>query len=196
MELMQFEFSDTIAGYVTEFDRGKGMFGLKTSDGREFPIKLTSNTYARLLRNLGEPYFDITSQIGELLVRNQYLFAYGIFYPQAGGHVFEAKVLDFPGTSPGEYRFEEPDWWIKQAKNIADFFLKSQFGGAKKIDYRNYRTLLALTGEHKGDFRQETDTFDLRICFCIFAYRRGLFLGCGCERHCLPKEAYAILRCR
>ena len=158
MGSMQFEFSDTIAGYVTGFDQEKGVFGLRTSDGREFSVKLGSNVFARLLRNLGEPYSDCSGQIGEMLVQDQYLFAYGIFYPQGGEHVFEAQVLDFPGRSPGEYRFEERDWWPNQARGIADFFIRSQFGGPENIDYRNYRTSLKLTGEHTGDARQETDT--------------------------------------
>ena len=67
-EEMQFEFSDTIAGYVTGFDRENGVFGLRTSDGREFSAKLGTNIFARLLRNLGEPYSDCTGQIGDMLV--------------------------------------------------------------------------------------------------------------------------------
>jgi hypothetical protein len=157
-KMMQFEFSDTIAGYVTDSNRDDKTFRLRTTDGRQFVVKLTPNTYARFLRNLGEPYVDCTGQISDLLVPGQYLFAYGIFYPQAGGHLFEAKVLDFPGKAVGKYRFEEPDWWIRQAASIADFFIRSQFGGAEQIDYRNYRTSLSLTGAKKGDFRQETDT--------------------------------------
>ena len=157
MNTMKFEFSDLIAGYVTRFDKEKKTFGLKTTDGREFSVKLTQNTYARRIRNLEEPYSDCTGQLAELLTAGQYLFAYGIFYPEKDGHVFEAKGLDFPGSKLGKYRFEEPDWWIKQARSIADFFIKAQFLG-KEIDYRNYRTFLKLGGERKGDFRQETDT--------------------------------------
>ncbi len=154
---MQFEFSDTIAGYITKFEKEKKVFGLRTTDGREFSVKLTSNTFARILRNLDEPYFDCTAQIPDLLVPGQYLFAYGIYYPEKEGHVFEAKTLDFPDSKVGRCRFEEPNWWVKQAASIADFFIKAQFLG-KEIDYRNYRTFLSLSGERKGDFRQETDT--------------------------------------
>jgi hypothetical protein len=96
--------------------------------------------------------------IDKLLIQDQYLFVYGIFYPEKEGHVFEAKVIDFPGKKLGDYRFEESDWWIKQAKSIASFFIKAQFGGKDKVNYDNYRTSIALTGEHKGDIRQETDT--------------------------------------
>ncbi len=153
-----FEFSDTIAGYVTQFNQEKKVFGIKTTDGREFSVKLTSNTYARGARNLEEPYMDCTGQIAEFLVPGRYLLAYGIFYPQKSTHVFEAKVLDFPEKKLGKYRFEEPDWWTNQSKAIADFFIRAQFKGEDKIDYNHYRTAVALTGEQKGDFRQETDT--------------------------------------
>lgn len=158
MKGLDFEFSDTIAGYAAEFNKDKRIFKLRTTDNREFPVKLTNNTYARGPRNLGEPYTDYTGEINKLLAEKQYLFAMGIFYPEKGKHVFEAKALVFQGKSPGRYRFEEPDWWIKQSKSIADFFIKAQFGGTERIDYSNYRTLLALTGQQRGDFRQETDT--------------------------------------
>ena len=158
MANINFEFSDTISGYVTKYDREKGIFDLKTSDDRYFSVKLGNNVFARLLRNLGETYQDCTGQIDSMLVQDQFLFVYGIFYPQGGGNFFEAKVIDFPGKSPSEYRFEEPDWWINQARSVADFFIKAQFGGTEDIDYKNYRTNIKLTGEKKGDTIQETDT--------------------------------------
>jgi mannose/cellobiose epimerase-like protein (N-acyl-D-glucosamine 2-epimerase family) len=154
---MRFEFSDTIAGYVTDFDRSRGVFKLRTSDNRQFQVKLTDNTFGRRLRNLEEPYADCTDQIVRLLTPGQYLFAYGIFYPEGDEHVFEAKTLDFPGSKVGQFRFEEPDWWIKQARSIADFFIRAQFLG-QPIDYRNYRTMLSLSGQRKDSHRQETDT--------------------------------------
>ena len=163
MELMRFEFSDTIAGYVTKYDRQNKVFGLKTVDGREFSIKITSNTWARGPRNLEESYCDFTGKIDSMLVKDQFLFAIGIFYPQNEAHTFEVKTLVFPETSLGVYRFEEPDWWVKQARSIADFYIKAEFGGPDKIDYRNYRTMLSLTGERKPDHRQETDTISRMV---------------------------------
>ena len=56
MDTMRFSFSDTIAGYVTVFDRNEKSFGIRTSDGREFKAYLTPTTYARLAQNLEEPY--------------------------------------------------------------------------------------------------------------------------------------------
>ena len=130
---MRFEFSDTISGYVKKVNpEDKNLFSMTTSDGREFDVKLTDNTFGRLMRNLGEPYFDCTGQMRDMLMPGQYLSTYGVFYPKKDSHVFEAKVIDFPDKKPAEYRFEEEDWWIKQAKSICDFFITSQFGEEKK----------------------------------------------------------------
>ena len=55
-----FTFSDLIAGYVTRFDDEEDAFGLRTTDGREFRLNLTGNTFALFIRNLGDPYQDAT----------------------------------------------------------------------------------------------------------------------------------------
>src|SRR5437870_3531266 len=108
MEKMHFTFADTIAGYVTSSDGDKGTVGLKTTDGREFQVKLTPSTYAELLRNLGEPFQDPGAPIQSLLTPNRYLFAHGIFYPEGSETRFEAKHIVFVGRGGSEYRFEEP----------------------------------------------------------------------------------------
>ena len=163
MDNMRFEFSDTISGYVTKFDPKKRIFGLKTFDGREFDVKISNNTWARGPRNLEEPYCDMTGKIDQMLVKDQYVQAIGIFYPEKGAYTFEVKAIVFPEASLGVYRFEEPDWWVKQARSIADFYINAEFGGPDKIDYRNYRTMISLTGQKKPDHRQETDTISRMV---------------------------------
>lgn len=159
---LDFEFSDLIGGYVSEFDSEKKILKLKTSDEREFEVILGANLFGRITRNLGEPYMDCTAQIPELLTKGQYVYVYGIFYPAKDKHIIEAKVMDFPGKKEGKFRGEEPDWWVKQIESICDFYLTAQFGRERNIDYRKYCTLIDLTGERKGHldnkFRQETDT--------------------------------------
>lgn len=158
IKIKDFEFSDTIAGYVKEYD-GQGKLELETTDGREFIIKFGDNIFARMLRNLGEPYMDSTQQIESLLKPGQLVFFYGIFYPDGEEeYTFEAQLIDFPGKAPEKHRFEESDWWINQAEEIADFFIKAQFGEDEEINYEQYRTSLALTGDRRGEYRQETDT--------------------------------------
>ena len=153
-----FTFSDLITGYVTDFNRAEKKFGIRTSDGRVFRAQLTPSTFARVAQNLEEPYEDATGRLGEMLDEGQHVFAYGVFYPEQDLK-FEVKSLVFPGSRPGEYRYEEPDWWAKQVRSIGDSYLRWQFGYPEQpIDYREYRTFLHLAGAKKGDYLQETDT--------------------------------------
>ncbi|NDJ62240.1 MAG: N-acyl-D-glucosamine 2-epimerase, partial [Chloroflexi bacterium] len=158
MSSFDFTFSDTIAGYVTYFDRSNRSFDISTSDGRIFKIKLTATTFARGPQNLNEPYNDTTGRLGQLLTPGQLVYVYGVFYPD--NDTFEAKSMVFPGEGPSVYRHEEPNWWINQIHAIASNYMKWQFGYPEsgKIDYRDYRTFLQLSGEKRGDFLQETDT--------------------------------------
>ena len=170
MNTVNFTFSDTIAGYVTGFDRATDIYTVKTSGGQEFQIKLKSNTYAQVVRNLGDPYQDSTGPMRDMLVPGRFLFTYGVFYPEASGLVFEAQFILFLGRKADEYVIERPDWWVKQIEEIGDFYLHAQFG-EEPVDYRNYRTTIKLGGEkEKDNYRQETDTISRLIYGLSSAY--------------------------
>lgn len=167
---IDFTFSDLIAGYVKSFDFDKGVFVLSASDKREFEVKLTSTTFAELVRNLGEPFIDCTGKMKDMLMPGQFLYAYGIFFPEANAP-FEAKHIVFLGKSQTDYRFEKQDWWIKQIEQLGDFYINAQFGSKNNIDYKNYRTELTLEGTHlSGKYRQETDTISRLIYGFASAY--------------------------
>src|SRR2546423_15413802 len=91
-EKMHFTFSDTIAGYVTSVDQARKTFTLRTAGYKEFQVKLTNTTYAELGRNLGEPFQDPSVSLERLLAFGRYLFACGIFYPEAGAFRFVAST--------------------------------------------------------------------------------------------------------
>jgi mannose/cellobiose epimerase-like protein (N-acyl-D-glucosamine 2-epimerase family)/anti-anti-sigma regulatory factor len=170
MNEMRFTFADTIAGYVTTpVDADKKTFGLKTTDDRAFVVTLTDTTYGELLRNLDEPYQDPGAPLENVLTPGKYLFAYGIFYPEGGGFTFEAKHLILTGRKLDDYRFEEPDWWIKQIRSLAEFYYHAQFPDGN-IDYRNYRTKLTVEGQKIESTRQETDTISRMIYGFASAY--------------------------
>ena len=172
MNKIDFSFSDLLAGYVTECDFNlgvPGIFQLRTSDDREFEVSTTSNTYAEMIRNLGDPYFDCTGQMQSMFFPGRYLFAYGNFYPESGQYKFEAKHIVFLGRTENEYFFEKPDWWVKQVRQLADFYLKSQFPDGN-IDYSQYRTNLSLVGDKKPSRRQETDTISRMVYGFATAY--------------------------
>lgn len=166
-----FTFSDTVAGYITSFDAAAGTYTVKTSDGNPVTVKLRSNTYAMLARNLGEPYMDCTGQMKTMLAQTgRFLYTYGTYFPEAVGTTFEAQFITFVGRKPDDFVFERPDWWVKQIAEIADFFLKAQFQGGP-VDYTNYRTTIKLSGEKAADnYRQETDTISRLVYGFASAY--------------------------
>lgn len=171
MDPMRFSFSDTIAGYVTGYDREKDTFGLKTTDGREYQVKFAANTYGWMVNNLNEPRtWTSQDQMRGLLVPGRYLYVYGIYYPEHGGFTYEAQFMIFPGRREDNFVFERQDWWVKQVAAIADFYLKAQFQG-KPVNYDDYRTIIRLTGEKPTDnYRQETDTISRLVYGFASAY--------------------------
>lgn len=130
---MNFEFSDTIGGKIQSYDATTRSGVIQSFAGDNVAFKLSANIYARLLRNLDEPYRDCTGQLDKLLREGQPAFMYGIYYPDASGTNFEASYIDFPGRKPNEMRFEEADWWVNQARSIADFYIRRSSRTAKLI---------------------------------------------------------------
>ncbi|MBR1857972.1 MAG: hypothetical protein IJ797_00555, partial [Selenomonadaceae bacterium] len=77
---MNFEFSDTVGGICQSYDAKTRTGTVKTFAGDEVTFKLSANIYARLVRNLDEPYRDCTGQLDKLLREGQLVFIYGIYY--------------------------------------------------------------------------------------------------------------------
>ena len=171
---IDFTFSDTIAGYVTEYQPQDRWFTLETSDGRLFKVSMTPSLYARFTRNLNEGYQDASGKMDELLSnKGQHVFVYGTFYPgeQEKENVFEGQWMIFPGHEAGQYRHEEPNWWIEQIRSLGTSYLKWQFDYPKeRINYNNYRTMLNLAGTKHGDYLQETDTISRMVYGLASAY--------------------------
>ena len=169
---LDFTFSDLIAGYVTSYHEGTDTLELVTSDNRPYLVKLTGNTVAEMVRNLGEAYIDASSQLRSLLQRDRLVHVYGVFYPgEAGGTAFEAKHVTLFGHGATEFRFEAQDWWLQQIRRIADFYLTSEFGaGATTFDFREYRTDLSMLGTKTSSTRQETDTISRLVYGLATAY--------------------------
>jgi mannose/cellobiose epimerase-like protein (N-acyl-D-glucosamine 2-epimerase family) len=169
MDKMHFTFSDTIAGSITSADANKKTFNLKTYDEREFQIRVSDVTYGELVQNLDEPFQAPDKSLESMLIEGRYLFVYGLFYPEGGENVFEAKHILFTGREINEFRFETQDWWIEQIRALAEFYFNAQFPDGT-IDYANYRTHLTLEGQKIESTRQETDTISRMIYGFATAY--------------------------
>lgn len=172
MNDLTFTFSDLISGYVTSYDEGNKLIGIKTSDDRNYEAKLTGNTYAKQTQNLGEGWPDRSGDLQKLLVPGQMVFVYGTFFPEDRVK-FEANYIIFAGDAKDEYRYaDEKGWWVKQIDQIAASYCKWQFNAPESaIDYHHYRTLISLTGGKKQeDYLQETDTISRMVYGMACAY--------------------------
>jgi mannose/cellobiose epimerase-like protein (N-acyl-D-glucosamine 2-epimerase family) len=165
---LDFTFSDLVAGQVASVDPERGTFVLGLPGGNTTTVTLTETTYSEVVRNLGEGYED-GGDLAQMLVPGRFLFAYGVYYPEAAGTTFEAKRLVFVGRGQDEHRFEEPGWWIRQIDDLASHYRSWQFPDGK-IDYRQYRTELRLTGEKTSSYVQETDTISRLVYGMASAY--------------------------
>jgi len=166
---IKFTFSDLVAGTVTSYRADEDTFSMQTIDGREFDVALTSQTFAEVVRNLGEAYVDASGQMRDMLDRGRMLYAYGTFYPEKGDYVFEAKRIVFVGRTSHDFVFERPNWWIHQVREVADFYLRAQWPDGN-IDYREYRTRITLEGDKLPGTRQETDTISRLVYGMATAY--------------------------
>jgi len=171
MNNLDFSFSDLISGYVTSYKSSEKIIELKTSDGRDYQAKLTGNTYAKQTQNLKEGWLDRGGQLDTLLTAGQMVFLYGTFFPESEVN-FEVSYIVFAGENKEDLRYSEKGWWIEQIDSIAASYIKWQFNSpGEGIDYKNYRTIISLTGgKTETDYLQETDTISRMVYGMASAY--------------------------
>lgn len=179
---LEYPFMDRLMGVVKDFQVEKKSFTLATMTGKELVINLTPTTFSELLRNLGEPYQDCTQQLEQMLVPGRRLFVMAVFYPENGILSIDAKFILFLGLTENEFLFEKQDWWIRQIRHLADFYLKAEFGSGDPY-FREYQTVLGLDGEKPNENRQETATMS-RLIYGL----ASAFLITGDDRYLLGAE--------
>ncbi|MEU4449385.1 AGE family epimerase/isomerase [Actinosynnema sp. NPDC050801] len=165
---LPYSFSDTTAGRVESYQAGT--LRLRTLDGRRVVLHLTDTTSAQVVRNLGEPYRDVTGSLGALLVPGRLVFAHGPVYPGGpDGPRYQATQLFLVGDDTEDHVFERPGWWVDQLRELARFYRRAQFG-AGEVDYADYRTEIRLGGDKGGRHVQETDTVSRLVYGMASAY--------------------------
>ena len=144
---IDFTFSDTIAGYVTAYDRDEQAFDVRTSDERHLKVHLTPTAYGRFVHNLGEAYGDATTSFDRLLsLEGQFVFAYGTFYPrladieQKVGSYTKVVIINSPNNPTGalysrEFIAEIVDFCEKRDLYLImdDIYHRLLFDGKKPI---------------------------------------------------------------
>ncbi|AEW92461.1 MULTISPECIES: AGE family epimerase/isomerase [Streptomycetaceae] len=164
---LSWSFSDSAAGYV--LSRQGSRVQIKTLDDRELTLHLSESTSAELLRNLGEPYRDVTERIDEYLVHGALVFSYGPVYPDPEGLYFQVSKLLFVGDGEVPYPFDRKGWWVRQIERLGRFYRRSQFGDGP-VDFTDYRTRVNTAGHKTDEHVQETDTISRMVYGMASAY--------------------------
>jgi mannose/cellobiose epimerase-like protein (N-acyl-D-glucosamine 2-epimerase family) len=164
---LDFSFSDTVAGYVTQ--RIGTQVGLRTVDGRHLTLHLTDTTSGQMLRNLGGSYEDVTGRLWDVLQPGVLVFSHGPVYPDRDGLRFQAGHLIVVGTPEQAFPYEHGGWWTRQVHQLARFYRRSQFGDSPP-DFADYRTTIGATGHKAPQHLQETDTMSRLVYGMASAY--------------------------
>ena len=171
METMHFTFSDTIAGSVAYTQADEDTFTLRTIDGREFdgrahrPDVRGGHPQPRrgLHRRDGPDARHARPRPHALRLRD--------LLP--GGRRATSSRRSTSSSSAArahDFVFERPDWWVKQVREIADFYLQAQFGRRRTSTYAEYRTQHHARGREAAGDRQETDTISRLVYGFATAY--------------------------
>ena len=83
-----------------------------------------------------------------------------------------AKEVSLFGAKENALVLEQPDWWSSQAREVAEFWIRTQFGKGEIGDASGYRTVITKTGEKRPDWLnlQETDTISRLVYGLSSAY--------------------------
>ena len=119
------------------YDRATDLVELKTCDGRPFGSTLTANTFAEMRAQPGRgvPGRDRRS-CATCWSPAACVYAYGVFIRSSGRAAASTSSTSCSsGRQAAEFHFERPDWWVQQIDQLADFYLRREFGDGP-IDYR------------------------------------------------------------
>ncbi|MEV1010921.1 AGE family epimerase/isomerase [Streptomyces sp. NPDC049881] len=164
---LPFTYSDTTAGYV--IGRQDRRVALRTLDGQEVTVHLTATTSGQRMRNLGQPYEDVSGSLYDVLLPGTFVFCHGPVYPEADGPHYQASQLTVVNAPDGAWPFERDGWWVEQLRQLARFYRRSQFGEGE-IDFGDYRTEIRGSG-HKTQVQvQEADTVSRMVYGMASAY--------------------------
>ncbi len=136
---------------------------LRLVDGSLQPVRVAGNAYVHSLRDLDERERMRDSAGMEVFQKGARVAASGLVYSDVPELV--AKEVTVFGGGDEKLVYEQADWWSSQARDIADFWVRSQFGEGEIEDASGYRTDITKTGSKRPETinLQETATLSRLI---------------------------------
>ena len=161
---------DRVQGVVIQSDPVARRLVLRMPGGRTQAVVLAPTVGVEPLRNLDDRDRLPASDVVQALRPGAWIAAAGLVYADAP-ELVAGQVSVFGHERMG-LAFEQPDWWSAQAREVADFWIRTQLGPDGRGDASGYRTRVTKSGGKRSDADnlQETDTLSRLIYGLSSAY--------------------------
>jgi len=154
---------DRVQGVVVEATPQQKRLIVKMPGGKTQALSIAGNAYMHSLRQLDERQRLPDPKAVDGLPLGSWLAASGLIYSDSSELL--AKEVSLIGEKEQRLVIEQPDWWSSQAREVAEFWVRTQFGSGEVGDASGYRTAITKSGEKRPDSvnLQETDTISRLI---------------------------------
>jgi mannose/cellobiose epimerase-like protein (N-acyl-D-glucosamine 2-epimerase family) len=149
---------DRVQGVVVSADPRERTVEITLPGGETQRLKIADNASFRTLRDLDERERMLDPKGMDAFQKGTRIAAAGLVYSDSP--VMVVKEVSFFSGPGGEPVYENPDWWSSQAADLADFWIRAQFGPGDVGDASGYRTDISKTGTKRSETvnLQETTT--------------------------------------
>lgn len=161
---------DRVQGVVVEAAPERRRLVVKMPGGKTQALRIADNAWLHSLRQLDERQRLADPKAVNELPPGSWLAASGLIYSDSAELL--AKEVALFGSQEQNLVIEQPDWWSAQAREVAEFWIRTQFGSGEIGDAAGYRTAITKSGEKRPDSvnLQETDTISRLIYGLSSAY--------------------------
>ena len=141
---------DRVQGIVSEVDPAAKSVELKLIDGSVQKIRVSDNAYLHALRGHDERSRMLDPKGIDGFRPGVRVEASGLVYSDSPELVAK-EVTFFSPTADVPPVFEDSDWWSSQARELAEFWIRTQFGEGEIGDASSYRTDITKTGTKRSE---------------------------------------------
>lgn len=161
---------DRVQGVIVETNPQQRRLVVKMPGGKTQVLNIAGNAYLHSLRQLDERQRVLDPKAVDGLQPGNWLAASGLIYSDSSELL--VKEVSLFGKTEQSLVLEQPDWWSSQARDVAEFWVRTQFGAGEVGDASGYRTAITKSGEKRSDSvnLQETDTISRLIYGLSSAY--------------------------
>ena len=141
---------DRVQGVVVEANPQQKQLIVKMPGGKTQAVRIADNAWLHILRQLDERERAIDPKAVDRLQPGSWLATSGLIYSDSPELL--AKEVSLFGAKENALVLEQPDWWSSQAREVAEFWIRTQFGKGEIGDASGYRTVITKTGEKRPDW--------------------------------------------